>query len=250
MTSVIDLIRKYHALGKPTLTVLMSPPVSSDRAEVPAGVLLLRGSQPSRCGHPYGSRLRFCVRSRSKRRLSEPTFRNPSRWGHPPMVEATFLRTLSTETKTPSEPMFRAPLRWGHPFGSSLFPLYMLDRNEGSLWLLFPTSPDLRLYSDTPRSGWGTHLLDQVSTWTMVETGYLTTHQRPGVESLLLAPQTFQYMVTVHLVTAMYDTSTVVADVNKRGERIRLPRLVDRANPPKDGNLQRAPEGRLPTGTI
>ena len=83
--------------------------------------------------------------------------------------------------------------------------------------MLFPTSPDLRLYLDAPRSGWGTHLLDQVSTWTMVETGYLTTRQRPGVESLLLAPQTFQYMVTVHRVTAMYDTSAVRADVNKQG---------------------------------
>ena len=31
-----------------------------------------------------------------------------------------------------------------------------------------------------------------------------------GVESLLLALQTFQYMVTVHRVTAMYDTSAVV----------------------------------------
>ena len=84
----------------------------------------------------------------------------------------------------------------------------------------------------------------------MVETGYPTTHQRPGVESLLLAPQTFQYMVTVHWVTALYDTSAVVADVNKQGERIQLPRLVDRASPPRDGNPQRAPEGRVPTGTI
>ena len=170
--------------------------------------------------------------------------------GSPSRVEATFLRTLSIETKTPSEPMFRDPSRWGHPFGSSLLPLYMLDRNEGSLYLLFPTSPDLRLYLDAPRSGWGTHRLDQVSTWTMVETGYLTTHQRPGVESLLLAPQTFQYMVNVHRVTAMYDTSPVRADVNKQGERIRLPLLVDRANPPRDGNPQRAPEGRVPTGTM
>ena len=140
--------------------------------------------------------------------------------GSPSRVEGTFLRTLSIETKTPSEPMFRDPSRWGHPFGSSLFPLYMLDRNEGSLWLLFPTSPDLRLYSDAPRSGCGAHLLDQVSIWTMVETGYVTTHQQPGVESLLLTPQTFQYMVTVHRVTAMYDTSAVVADVNKQGEHI------------------------------
>ena len=45
----------------------------------------------------------------------------------------------------------------------------------------------------------------------MVESGYLTTHQRPGVDSLLLAPQTFQYMLTVHWVTAMYDTSAVRA---------------------------------------
>ena len=56
----------------------------------------------------------------------------------------------------------------------------------------------------------GAHLLDQVSTWTMAETGYLATHQGLRVESLLLAPQTFQYMVTVHRVTAMYDISSVV----------------------------------------
>ena len=70
--------------------------------------------------------------------------------------------------------------------------------------------PNLRLYWDAPWSGWGAHLLDQVSTWTMIETGYLTTRQHLGVESLLLAPLTFQYMVTVHRVTAMYDTSAVV----------------------------------------
>ena len=44
--------------------------------------------------------------------------------GSPSRAEATFLRTLLIETKTPSEPMFRDPSRWGHPFGSSLFPLY------------------------------------------------------------------------------------------------------------------------------
>ena len=72
------------------------------------------------------------------------------------------------------------------------------------------TPDDLRLYWDTPRSGWGAHRLYQVSTWTMVETGYLATRHRLGVESLLLTLQTFQYMVTVHRVTAMYDTSAVV----------------------------------------
>ena len=63
LTSVIDLITKYHTLGKPTLTVLVGPPVSPGRAEVPAGALPLRASEPSRWGHPYGSRLHFCVRS-------------------------------------------------------------------------------------------------------------------------------------------------------------------------------------------
>ena len=130
--------------------------------------------------------------------------------------------------------MGRNHLLEGMPFGTPPLP---------------PPPNDLRLYSDASRSGRGAHPLDQVSTWTMVETGYLTTHQCLGVESLLLAPQTFRYMVTVHWVTAMYDTSAVVADVNKQGERIRLPRLVDRANPPRDGNPQRAPGSQVPSGT-
>ena len=75
----------------------------------------------------------FYARSRSKRRLSLNLCSEIVRDGVTLRVEATFLHTLSIETKTPSEPMFRDPSRWGHPFGSSLLPLYMLDRNEGSL---------------------------------------------------------------------------------------------------------------------
>ena len=56
--------------------------------------------------------------------------------------------------------------------------------------------PDLCLYSDAPRSEWGAHLLDQVSTWTMVETGYLTTRQRLGVE--ILPPSTTDLSVHGH----------------------------------------------------
>ena len=156
----------------------------------------------------------FCARSRSKRRLSQPMFRDLSQWGHPNGSRLRFLRTLSIETKTVSEHMFRDPSRWGHPPGSRLRFTNALDRKEELLLNLcseilrdgvillgracfpytcsivtkdrfsscFQLAPTLRLYSCAPRSGWGTHLLDQVSTWTMVETGYLTSPHTNGLE--------------------------------------------------------------------
>ena len=103
-------IRKYHTLGKPTLTVPIGPPVSSDRAEVPAGALLLRGSEPSRCGHPYESRLRFfCSRSRSKRRLSLNLCSEILRDGVTLLGRACFPYTCSIVTKDRFSCCFQLP---------------------------------------------------------------------------------------------------------------------------------------------
>ena len=165
MTSVIDLIRKYHTLGEPTLTVPTGPPVSSDRAKFP-WVLFYFGVQSLRDvvtltgrGYVFYARSRskrrlslslcseilrdgvtltgqgniFCARSRSKRRRSLNLCSEILRDGVTLPGRGYILRMLSIEKKTPSEPMFIDPSRWGHPFGSSLFPFYMLDHNEGSL---------------------------------------------------------------------------------------------------------------------
>ena len=79
----------------------------------------------------------------------------------------------------------------------------------------------------------------------MVETGYLATRQRLGVESLLLAPQTFQYMVTVHQVTAMYDTSAVVTGPSG-SPRGRLPSPLEQ---PRHVCVPPLPPGREGSGS-
>ena len=71
--------------------------------------------------------------------FSSTTGFRPSRWDHPCRVESAFGHTLSIETKFLSEPIVQDPSRWGHRFGSSLCTLYILDRNEGFSWLLFPS---------------------------------------------------------------------------------------------------------------
>ena len=78
-------------------------------------------------------------------------------------------------------------------------------------------NPDLRLYSDASREGWGAHLLDQ-------SVSGVWSHQESSLhinllelKALFLALRAFSHLVTDHRVTAMCDNSTVVAYVNKQG---------------------------------
>ena len=78
-------------------------------------------------------------------------------------------------------------------------------------------APDLRLYLDASRSGWGAHLLDRSvsGVWSQEET---SSHiNLLEMKALFLALQAFKDLVTDHRVTAMCDNSTVVAYVNKQG---------------------------------
>ena len=78
-------------------------------------------------------------------------------------------------------------------------------------------APDLRLYSDASRAGWGAHLLDQSASgvWSYQETSLHVNLLE--MKALFLALQSFRNLVTGHRVTAMCDNSTVVAYVNKQG---------------------------------
>ena len=78
-------------------------------------------------------------------------------------------------------------------------------------------TPDLRLYSDASRAGWGAHLLDQ-------SVSGVWSHQESSLhinllemKAMFLALCSFKDLVTDHWVTAMCDNSTVVAYVNKQG---------------------------------
>ena len=78
-------------------------------------------------------------------------------------------------------------------------------------------TPDLRVYSDASRTGWGAHLLDQ-------SVSGVWSHQENSLhinllemKDLFLALRSFKHLVTDHRVTAMSDNSTVVAYVNKQG---------------------------------
>ena len=113
------------------------------------------------------------------------------------------------------------------------------------------SDPDLCLYSDASRTGWGAHLLDQSvsGVWSHQES---SLHINPlEMKALFLALRSFNHLVTDHQVTAMCDNSTVVAYVNKQGgHSLRLPLLVDRATSPMDG-IQQGPTGsEVPAGTI
>ena len=73
-------------------------------------------------------------------------------------------------------------------------------------------APNLHLYSDASRSGWGAHLLDRVVSWVWSEQEKLLHINLLEMKALFLALQSFQ-----ELVTAMCDNSTVGAYVNKQG---------------------------------
>ena len=78
-------------------------------------------------------------------------------------------------------------------------------------------TPDLRLYSDASRAGWGAHLLDQLvsGVWSHQESSLHINLLE--LKALFLARRAFCHLVTDHRVTTMCDNSTVVAYVNKQG---------------------------------
>ena len=80
-----------------------------------------------------------------------------------------------------------------------------------------PHPPELRLYSDSFRSGWGAHLLDHSASglWSDQETSLHINILE--MKTLFLALQTFRDVITNQRVTAMCDNSTVVAYVCKQG---------------------------------
>ena len=77
-------------------------------------------------------------------------------------------------------------------------------------------TPDLHLYSDASRSGWGAHLLDRSVSgiWLSQESSLHISLLE--MKALFLALQSF-VDATDHRVTAMCDNSSVVAYVNKQG---------------------------------
>ena len=116
-----------------------------------------------------------------------------------------------------------------------------------------PPPPELRLYSDASRSGWGAHLLDQSASglWPDQETSLHINILE--MKALFLALQTFRDVVTNQRVTAMCDNSTVVAYVCKQGgggDSLRLPLRVDRATSLLDRSPQRTPGSKIPSRTI
>ena len=76
-------------------------------------------------------------------------------------------------------------------------------------------APDLHLYSDASRSGWGAHLLDRVMSGLWSEQEKLLHISLLEMKALFLALQSFQELVAGRYVTSMCDNSTVVAYVNK-----------------------------------
>ena len=77
-------------------------------------------------------------------------------------------------------------------------------------------APDLHLYSDASRLGWGAQL-DHVMSGVWSEPEKLLHISLLEMKAMLLALQSFQEMVTSRRVTAMCDNSTIVAYVNKQG---------------------------------
>ena len=76
-------------------------------------------------------------------------------------------------------------------------------------------APDLHLYSDASRSGWGAYLLDRsVSGVWLEKLLHINVFE---MKAMFLALKSFQEMVACRLVTAKCDNSTVVAYVNKQG---------------------------------
>ena len=78
-------------------------------------------------------------------------------------------------------------------------------------------APDLHLYSDASRSGWGAQLLDQVVSGVWSEQEKLLHINLLEMKAMSRALQSFQELVAGRRVTAVCDNSTVVACVNKQG---------------------------------
>ena len=79
-------------------------------------------------------------------------------------------------------------------------------------------APDLHLYSDASRSGWGAHFLDWYVSGVWSEEEKLLHINLLVMKAMFLALQSFREEVTGRRVTALYDNSTVVvAYVNKQG---------------------------------
>ena len=77
-------------------------------------------------------------------------------------------------------------------------------------------APDLHLYSDASRYGWGAHLLVCVVSGWWLEQEKLLHINLLEIKAMFLALQSFQELVTGRRVTAMCDNSTVVAYVNRQ----------------------------------
>ena len=101
-----------------------------------------------------------------------------------------------------------------------------LSREDLSWWMVrdhllkrvrFGTpAPDLHLYSDASRLGWGTHLLDWVVSGLWSDQERLLHINFLKMKALFLALQSFQELVAGRRVTVMCDNSTAVAYVNKQ----------------------------------
>ena len=81
-------------------------------------------------------------------------------------------------------------------------------------------APDLHLYSDASSSGWGAHLLDQNVSGVWSDQEKLLHINLLEMKALFLGLQAFREDVMGHHVTTMCDNSTVVAYVNKQGDRV------------------------------
>ena len=77
-------------------------------------------------------------------------------------------------------------------------------------------APDLHVYSDASQSRWGAHLLDRVVSGMWSELEKLLHINLLEMKAMFLALQSFQEVTGRH-VTAMCDSLTVVAYVNKQG---------------------------------
>ena len=129
------------------------------------------------------------------------------------------IRSLQWHLKTHWSPESDSP--------SLPVPLSQEVREDLSWWMVqdhllkvvrFRTpAPDLHLYLDASRSGWGAHLLDRVVSGVWSEQEKLLHINLLEMEAIFLALQSFQELVTGCHVTAMCDNLTVVAYINKQG---------------------------------
>ena len=115
------------------------------------------------------------------------------------------------ETDSPSQPVPRSPevledltwwmteehLRVGVPLGSS--------------------PPDVLLFSDASRLGWGAHLLGHLVSGLWSEEEQREHINLLELKAVWLALQAFQHRVAHQSVALMCDNATVVAYVNKQG---------------------------------